>query len=96
MRRSREKVLQPPPVKWIEERIGQMQEALGRRTERSALLLRSILGRPKLDLTQGQIGRPYYIARTSIDTLSLGPGRPGRRFEFIAMVEAAGIEPASA
>jgi hypothetical protein len=48
-----------------------MQEVFKRRTDRSALLLRSILGKIQLEPTQGEIGRPYYAARTSIDVLSL-------------------------
>ncbi len=78
MRRSREKVFQAPPVEWIEERLAQMQEVLERRTERSALLLRSILGKIQLAPTQGEIGRPYYVARTSIDALSLLEPPPGQ------------------
>jgi hypothetical protein len=36
-----------------------MQEVLERRTDRSALLLRSLLGQIRLEPAQGEIGRPY-------------------------------------
>jgi hypothetical protein len=58
LRRSREKVFQPPPVKRIEERLAGMQKVLERRTERSAFLLRSLLGGIQLEPTCGEIGRP--------------------------------------
>jgi site-specific DNA recombinase len=77
LRRSREKVFQAPPVEWIEERLAGMQKVLERRTERSALLLRSLLGGIQLEPTCGEIGRPYYVARTSIDALALLEPPPG-------------------
>ncbi len=78
LRRSREKVFQAPPVEWIEERLAGMQEVLEQRTDRSALLLRSLLGQIRLEPTQGEIGRPYYLARTSLDTLALLAPPPGQ------------------
>jgi hypothetical protein len=79
LRRSRERVFQAPPMEWIEERLAGMQEVLERRTDRSALLLRSLLGQIRLEPTQGHIGRAYYVARTSLDTLALltPPGQDG-------------------
>jgi hypothetical protein len=71
LRRSREKMFQAPPVEWIEERLAEMQEVLERRAERSALLLRELLGRARLEPTQGDVGRPYYLAQTSINALAL-------------------------
>lgn len=78
LRRSREKVFQAPPVEWIEERLAGMQEVLERRTDRSALSLRSLLGQICLEPAQGQIGRAYYLARTSLDTLVLLAPPPGQ------------------
>jgi hypothetical protein len=54
-----------------------MQEVLERRTDRSALLLRSLLGQIRLEPARGEIGRPYYAARTSLDALALLEPRPG-------------------
>jgi len=39
--------------------------------ERSGLVLRKLLGQVRLEPTQGDIGRPYYVAKTSLDTLRL-------------------------
>ena len=71
LRRGSEKVFQVPPVEWIEERLAGTQELLEKRTERSALLLRALLGKIRLVLTKGEIGRHYCVARTSLDTLAL-------------------------
>jgi hypothetical protein len=71
LRRSRARILQVPPVEWIEERLSHAQEVLERRTEQSALLLRGLLGPIKLEPIAGDIGRPYYMARTSLDCLAL-------------------------
>ncbi len=78
LRRGSEKVFQAPPVEWIEERLAGMQEVLERRTERSGLLLRALLGKIELEPTKGQIGGPYYVARTSLDTLALLTSPPGQ------------------
>jgi hypothetical protein len=59
LHRSRAKVFQAPPLEWIEERLAAMQELLERRTERSALLLRELLGQVRLEPTLGDVGRPY-------------------------------------
>jgi len=45
LRRGSEKVFQAPPVEWIEERLAGVQAVLVHRTERSALLLRALLGK---------------------------------------------------
>jgi hypothetical protein len=78
LRRGSEKVFQAPPIEWIEERLAGMQEVLETRTERSALLLRTLLGKIELEPTKGEIGRPYYLARTSLDSLSLLARPPGQ------------------
>jgi len=71
LRRSSEKVFQAPPLGWIEERLTQLKDLLERRTEQSALILRRLLGQIRLEPTRGDIGRPYYLARTTLDSLAL-------------------------
>jgi hypothetical protein len=71
LRRGCEKVFQAPPVEWIEERLTQMKDLLEKRTEQSALILRRLLGQIRLEPTRGDIGRPYYLARTTLDSLAL-------------------------
>ena len=71
LRESRGAVFQAPPLPWVEERVARLQEVLERRTEKSGLLLRKVLGPIKLVPTQGDIGRPYYRAVTNLQVLAL-------------------------
>ncbi|MEX1258766.1 MAG: hypothetical protein WEG36_14215 [Gemmatimonadota bacterium] len=77
-RKPREGIPGAPPREWIEDRLDGMQELLERRTEQSALLLRELLGQVRLEPTLGDIGRPYYGVRTTIDCLVLLKTPPGR------------------
>jgi hypothetical protein len=70
-------VFRTPPLEWIEERLEGMRDLLERRTERSALLLRDLLGQVYLEPSLGDIGRPYYVARSSLDCLVLLKPPPG-------------------
>ena len=71
LQRSGEKVFQAPPVEWIKARLEELAEILKRRTGASAMVLRRLLGQIRLVPTQGDIGKPYYVARTSIDALAI-------------------------
>lgn len=53
------------------ELAGEYVRLMERAAERSALVLRRFLGPIRLEPTRGDIGRPYYLARTSIDALAL-------------------------
>jgi hypothetical protein len=77
--KSRNAVFKTPPMAWIEERVTTLQEVLARRTERSALLLRKLLGLIRLEPTQGDIGRPYYRARSRVQVLALLEEDPRRK-----------------
>jgi hypothetical protein len=52
-------LFEPPPVAWIADRLGRLQELLERQTEHSALLLRRVLGPVRLLPTRPDVGRPY-------------------------------------
>ncbi len=71
LRLSHDKVFQAPPREWIEERLTQLKDVLERNPDRSGLILRKFLGPLRLEPTRGDIGRPYYMARTSLNTLAL-------------------------
>ena len=71
LRRSREKVFKRPPIEWINDRLEHLQDVLDQRTERSAQVLRQLLGPIRLELTAPDIGRPFYRAITSIVALAL-------------------------
>ena len=77
LRRGRERVLAMPPREWIEERVTTIQPVLERRTERSALLLRKLLGTIQMEPVTPEVGRRYYRARTSLDVLAVLDEEPG-------------------
>lgn len=68
---SCEKVFRAPPVEWIADRLANVGDVLKKRTGRSALVLREFLGTVTLTPTPADIGRPFYRAATSIDTVAL-------------------------
>jgi hypothetical protein len=91
LRRSQQNVFRAPPRAWIEERVATLQGVLKRHTERSALLLRSLLGGVRLKPTQGGTGKHYYRAKSNLQTLALLEPQPEEPdsdfgFEFSAMV----------
>ncbi len=71
LRKSRDAVFQAPPLAWIEERIATLQATLEKRTTQSALVLRKLLGTVQLQPTQGDIGKPYYRATSTLQPLAL-------------------------
>lgn len=71
LRQSQDKVFKAPPLPWIEERVATIQEVLERRTEKSALLLRKVLGKIKLEPVKPDVGRPYLLARSKLQSLAL-------------------------
>jgi site-specific DNA recombinase len=77
MKRSRDAVFQAPPLAWIEHRVGQLKQVLEGRTQRSALALRKLLGPIRLEPVTPDLGRPYYRAQTTLQTLSLMEDMPG-------------------
>ena len=71
LRRSRARVFRAPPPEWVRHRVAGIQEVLERRTERSALILRDILGTIRMEPTSPDVGKPYYRAITRIDTIAV-------------------------
>jgi hypothetical protein len=71
LRRSREKIFRPPPIEWITERVANLQQVLEQRTARAAQTLRNLLGPIRLELVTPDVGRPFYRAVTTLDTLAL-------------------------
>jgi hypothetical protein len=52
---------------WLAERMVTMQTVLERRTHRSALLRRKLLGPIRMEPVTPDIGRPYYRALSDLD-----------------------------
>ena len=56
---------------WVAKRVTKLQQMLESRTERSALLLRKLLGRIRLEPVKPDIGRPYFRAVSTLQPLAL-------------------------
>ena len=68
---NREKVFQASPIVWIEGKPSQFRELLEGNTNDSALVLRNLLEMAKLEAKYPEIGKPYYLAYTSIIALAI-------------------------
>ena len=71
LKRGREVAFTAPPVAWIESRVEKLREVLEARTEKSALLLRRLLGPIRLSPEETPAGRRYLRAETTLKTLPL-------------------------
>jgi site-specific DNA recombinase len=68
---SRERVFKVPPAEWVKERLVALQEVLEGQTEKSALLLREILGTIRLEPVTNEAAKPFYRAKTALDAIAL-------------------------
>jgi hypothetical protein len=73
--------LQASADRMIKDRLEHLQDVLEHRTERSAQVLRQLLGPIQLAVTTPDIGRPFYRAVTTLDTLALIETPSGRGAE---------------
>ena len=71
LRKTHDKVYQTPPVDWIEERLAELNNVLKQNTVQSAEALRQVLGPIQMEATYPELGKPYYTAHTSINTLAI-------------------------
>ena len=60
-----------PAKEWIEDRVSRLKEVLELKTERSALLLRKLLGRIVAEPTETGEGFRYLRAKTKLQCLAL-------------------------
>ena len=60
-------MLRIPPIEWISARINQLAELLEQNTTQPALALRKVLGPITLEANHPEIGKPYYVAHSSLD-----------------------------
>ncbi len=68
---SSDALFQAPPLEWVADRVRSLRTLLERETDRSALLLRGVLGPIRLSPVVPEIGRPYYRADTTLQVLAL-------------------------
>ena len=71
LEQTKNDAFEPPPVKWIDHRIKQVQDILESKTEKSALLLRKLFGKITLTPRLPDIGKPYYHAKSQFKSFAL-------------------------
>jgi len=77
LKASKEKIFEAPPIEWIGERVACIQEVLEQRVQKSALILRKLLGKIRLEPVKPDIGKPYLRASSSLQALSILEIKPG-------------------
>lgn len=70
---GRQEMFQTPPKEWIQHRLAHLQEALEKKTNESALLLRRLLGPITLTPIKPDIGKSFYRVHTKLNTVSILP-----------------------
>ena len=60
-----------PSKEWVASKVMELKELLSIRTEKSAIILREILGPVTLTPTTNEHGKEFYTATTKIGTISL-------------------------
>ena len=71
MREMQNRMFQAPPIEWITVRINQLSDLLEQNTTLPALTLREVLGSITLETQYPDIGKPYFIAHSSLDALAI-------------------------
>ncbi len=93
LRLSRDDVFKAPPRAWISDRVEHLQQVLELKTEKSALLLRNLLGKIRIEPVKPDLGRPYLRAVSRLQVLSLLDAEPNPRNKTGAEVKSAPIPP---
>ena len=79
LRKCHTRLFKAPPKEWIEERVSRIKEMLELKTERSALLLRKLLGRIVAEPGETEDGFRYLKAKTSLKCLALLEKEPATK-----------------
>ena len=74
---SKNRIFKAPPPEWIKERVSTIQEVLERRVGKSALILRKLLGKIRLEPVKPHIGKSYLRAVSKLQALALLEIKPG-------------------
>ena len=71
LRNTRDKTFRTPPVEWIEAKLEKIKALLEKNLAHSSEALWQLLGPVTLQAVYPDIGKPYYVAHSSIDTFAL-------------------------
>ena len=79
LEQTKNDAFEPPPVEWLSHKVGKVQKVLEQKTEKSALLLRKLVGKVTLTPKVPEVGKPYYHARSRLKSFALLEGRGNRK-----------------
>ena len=79
LRQARGKIFQASPIEWIENRLSKFNELLEINTGESAIALRKLLGPMILEAQYPDVGKPYYVAHSSINALAIAEPLPSTK-----------------
>ncbi len=68
---SKDRMFKAPPSEWIEYRVKRIQNILERRVGKSAIIMRKLLGKIRLEPVTPDIGKPYLRAVSNLQPLAL-------------------------
>ena len=71
LRNARDKLFEAPPIEWIEAKLENTKALLEKNFTKSSEALRQLLGPMTLKAVYPDIGKPYFIAHSSINTTVL-------------------------
>lgn len=71
LRNAKDRFFETPPIEWIEAKLESAKTLLQRNFAQSSEALRQFLGPITLKAVYPDIGKPYFIAQSSIDTIAL-------------------------
>ena len=66
-----QRLLEAPSLPWLRSRLGDFRALLDESVQKAALILRDVFGKITLVPVAPDTGRPYYLARTHLETLKL-------------------------
>ena len=71
LRNARDRLFETPPIEWIEAKLDDAKSLLQKNFSQSGEALRQFLGPITLKGVYPDIGKPYFVAKSSIDTITL-------------------------
>ena len=79
LRNSRDRLFESPPIEWTEAKLEDAKALLQKNIAQSGEALRQFLGPITLKAVYPDIGKPYFVAKSSIDTIALLENTPSEK-----------------
>ena len=76
LRNTKDRLFETPPIEWIEAKLEDTKSLLQKNIAQSGEALRKFLGPITLKAVYPDIGKPYFVASSSIDTITLLENSP--------------------